>query len=74
MNESRRYADMNVCPDCNGEGEQLIRPPIGRPYYLICESCFGSGERPVCANCGGYKQLVRPGRFECPVCEGESKP
>lgn len=39
-----------TCPECDGRGEYLDAPQNvldGRPYWVKCEVCGGTGKRPI---------------------------
>lgn len=54
------------CPDCAGIGEvpTMHRTLHGRPAYQACDTCGGTGRRPLpaCGRCGdsGYRDVDDP--------------
>ena len=50
---------------------QITRPLNGKePYVEVAEEDLVH----LCATCGGKLEAVRPGKFQCPNCEGETNP
>lgn len=39
-----KLSKIEVCEECDGEGECFIDPPQHGNHYLPCEKCEGTGE------------------------------
>jgi len=60
-----------VCPWCASRYLMLMEDNHGNTVGLCCHSCdYVWSSRYTCNDCGAEPQEVRPGKWQCPECEG----